>query len=1046
MFVIHTHWHNSHRPSDPSGILFWAESSEQFSLRRGRMPRGFLGKPHPFVMSADLLRERIGDGTPLFDAPTRLFELRLPTAVGKPLPSPDLNHNWELDTEAPTRLVRWTVPGLWLPAGKAFSILVNLPELGPDNLFKLGQDTLYWRMVSNLVLEVLAGQKMLPTLVQIEGNGHRYDARWLPVLDGPQDGQRMAQLAAAMPPACRSGVISGSGRKNGPIEPPSARVVLDGFLRSICDSLVRSWGKSTAPHFTTVRDEPLRAWLMALFSEDAAVMQASNAQLQALGSSLRAWMRNLHMAGDSNFRIAFKLDPPEPGGNGSNGHKWGLHYLLQARDDPTFIVPARDIWRNGSEHLNCLGKRLIHPQEKLLAGLGYAAKLYPPILPSLQDSQPESAELDTNQAYKFLREVAPLMEQAGFGLLVPPWWNKPGARLGARLRLAPKQAEPTLSRGKLGLSNLVSYQWELALGETTLTEQEFKALAALKQPLIQLRGQWVQLDPEQIEAAIKFWETQNLSGELNLLEAARYKLGGAEAYGGLPVTAVVADDWISDWLDRLSDNDKMAELPQPQGMTGQLRPYQRFGFSWLVFFRRWSLGACLADDMGLGKTIQALALLQYEKEERGKLPGPSLLICPTSVVTNWEREVRRFTPGLRTFIHQGPNRLHGAEFGTAARDSDLVLTSYTIARLDADQLHPINWFGVVLDEAQNIKNPSAKQTQAVRKLNAGFRLALTGTPVENRLSELWSIMNFLNPGYLGSKEYFRQNFGVPIERFGDKEITGQLKRLVGPFILRRLKTDPRVIQDLPEKIETKEYCSLTEEQGTLYEAIVQETMAKVQGSDGIARRGQVLSLLMQLKQLCNHPLQFMHQVENAGRADVEGRSGKLNRLIEMLEEMLEVDDRALIFTQFAELGRLLADYLPPALGKTVLFLHGGTPTRMRDQMIKRFQEDEHGPPIFILSLKAGGLGLNLTRANHVFHFDRWWNPAVENQATDRAFRIGQKSNVQVHKFITTGTLEEKIDEMIESKKGLAESVIGEGEDWLTELSTDDLRDLVKLRR
>ncbi|MFM8322561.1 MAG: DEAD/DEAH box helicase, partial [Chloroflexota bacterium] len=642
---------------------------------------------------------------------------------------------------------------------------------------------------------------------------------------------------------------------------------------------------------------------------------------------------------------------------------------------------------------------------------------------------------------------AVLLEEAGFGLLAPPWWNQPGSRLGMRLRLnSKKPGDQKLSTGRMTLDQLVEYQWELSVGETTLTEAEFRSLAALKSPLVQIRGQWVQLDPEQIEAAIAFWQKQQLRGEISLLEALQYAQGAHEQTGGLPVEEVLPDEWLKQWLARLNQDAALEVLPQPDGLTSPLRPYQRFGYSWLSFFRRWGLGACLADDMGLGKTIQALAMLLREKELLGGLPGPTLLVAPTSVVTNWERETRRFTPGLTTHVHQGPDRLRGAALAQAAAGVDLVLTSYVLARQDAESLGAIRWLGVILDEAQNIKNPSARQTQAVRALQADFRLALTGTPVENRLSELWSIMHFLNPGYLGGHKEFRENYGIPIERYSDPQAIERLRKLVGPLILRRVKTDPNVINDLPEKIESKVYCTLTEEQATLYQAVVQDVMQKVENSEGIQRRGLVLSMLMQLKQICNHPLQYLHQAGKTSGQPVNGRSGKLERLVEMLEEVLALGDRALIFTQFAEMGELLAGYLPGATGYAAQFLHGGTPTRQRDQMVRRFQEDSQAPPLFILSLKAGGTGLNLTRAGHVFHFDRWWNPAVEDQATDRAYRIGQQRNVQVHKFVTTGTLEEMVDEMIESKKGLAQAVIGGGEQWLTELSTAELRQAVELRR
>jgi SNF2 family DNA or RNA helicase len=380
---------------------------------------------------------------------------------------------------------------------------------------------------------------------------------------------------------------------------------------------------------------------------------------------------------------------------------------------------------------------------------------------------------------------------------------------------------------------------------------------------------------------------------------------------------------------------------------------------------------------------------------------------------------------------------------------DLVLTSYPLVRRDEPFLKAVAWHGVILDEAQNIKNSTAKQTQVIRTLPASFRVALTGTPVENRLSELWSIMHFLNPGYLGSRHAFRQSYTLPIERYGDDRAREQLKRVVSPFILRRVKSDPRVIQDLPLKQEMKRYCSLSEEQATLYEAVVREALEEVeQAEEGMDRRGRVLSMLMQLEQICNHPALYLHQVGEGQLSAIadDARSGKLARLEEMLEEVLSVDERALIFTQFAEIGHLLKCSLQQRLGVPVLFLHGGTPTKQRAGMVQRFQEEASGPPLFIVSLKAGGTGLNLTRANHVFHFDRWWNPAVEDQATDRAFRIGQTRNVQVHKFVCAGTLEEMIDEMIESKKALAESIVGRGERWLTELSTRELGELVRLRR
>ena len=446
--------------------------------------------------------------------------------------------------------------------------------------------------------------------------------------------------------------------------------------------------------------------------------------------------------------------------------------------------------------------------------------------------------------------------------------------------------------------------------------------------------------------------------------------------------------------------------------------------------------------MGLGKTVQLIAFLLYLKQESA-LGGPVLLVCPTSVLSNWQREVHKFAPHqVSTLIYHGDKRPKGSALVKAVEKLDLVITSYTLVQRDLKDLKKIEWRGMVLDEAQNIKNPSAKQSLAVREIESEFRIALTGTPVENRLSELWAIMDFLNPGYLGPLNFFKRRFATPIEKYGDTDSLKTLRSLVQPFILRRLKTDRTIIQDLPDKQELTVFCGLSTEQARLYQKLVDTTLEDIDDAEGVKRRGMILALLVKLKQICNHPAQFLKQ-DSLGRAK---RSGKLQRLDEMLEEVVAEGDRALIFTQFAEWGKLLSSHLEHRLNAKTQFLYGSTSQAKREEMVDRFQLDPNGPKIFILSLKAGGVGLNLTRANHVFHFDRWWNPAVENQATDRAFRIGQKKNVQVHKFVCTGTLEERINDMINSKKALAEQVVGAGEQWLTELDTDQLRNLLLLDR
>ena len=729
---------------------------------------------------------------------------------------------------------------------------------------------------------------------------------------------------------------------------------------------------------------------------------------------------------------------------------WHLRFLLQAMDDPSLLIPAERVWQEQKRTLQFMNHRFENPQERLLHDLGRASRLFPKIEESLKTACPESCHLTVHEAYSFLRDVVPVLEESGFGVLVPAWWNSNGngqARLGIRLRLVSKEKRKTSSRkdtvvasqGTLGLDSIINYDWQVALGGQVMSREEFERLATLKVPLVRIRGEWVELRTEDIEAAIRFWENRGKAGQMRVREALALALAGDDGSHGLPVVGVDAEGRIADLIQQLKDGEKVSELPQPSDLSGQLRPYQIRGYSWLSSMSRWGLGACLADDMGLGKTIQVIAMLLRAKEE-GRAQGPALLICPTSLVGNWRHELARFGPSLRVMIHHGGGRLTGSEFMKEAMANDIVLSTYTLAHRDEKDLSKVEWGAIILDEAQNIKNSAAKQSQSIRRLKSDVRVALTGTPIENRLSELWSIMEFLNPGFLGTQKSFRTQFAIPIERYRNQHKMKQLQRLVQPFVLRRLKTYKRIIRDLPEKQEMKVFCTLTREQATLYEAVVRDMMGKIEDSEGMERKGAVLATLLKLKQVCNHPAQFL-----GDGSPLAGRSGKLSRLIEMLEEVLAAGGRALVFTQFASMGEMLKTYLERVLHREVLFLHGAVPQKVRDKMVTRFQEDPDGPPIFILSLKAGGLGLNLTRANHVFHFDRWWNPAVENQATDRAFRIGQTRDVLVHKFICAGTLEERIDEMIEGKKYLAENVIGAGEEWLTEMSTDELREIFALR-
>ncbi len=954
--------------------------------------------------------------------------LLLPADAHAPAPSPELGHA-PLGEIAPDRLALWQVDALTLDPAAALALLTHVPAnvIGPRPGLILGTDFRYWSQVAHLALALIAGQHIVPALVEMDGFA---EARWRPWLENTAVLEQVAAFVRAMPPVCRA-----ARPCKGTWKEPSPRELLTHVLGLLVDQAVRTWARDIAPGPTP---HLVQAWLRALFTPEARVTDIPEeiAQLRRL---VRQWMERAAPLSAGRVRFCLRLDAPDLEGEGivaPTNETWTLRYFLQSRDDPSLLIPADQVWR--SRTLKVLDRYVPNPQEALLQGLGMAARLFPPIERSLQQPRPTECRLSTEEAYVFLKDVAPLLEQSGIGVLLPSWWAQRASRLSARVTLRTAPAEE--GAGLLGLGGLVQFDWQLALGDESLSPEEFLALVKLKTPLVRVRGRWVEISPEQIERALAFWEKRGRRS-LSMAEALHVVLDPTSvSVDGLEIADVRVEGPLRDLLEGL-EHARLERLPQPRGFHGRLRPYQVDGFSWLVFLRRWGLGACLADDMGLGKTPQTIALFLYEREQ-GITHRPALVVCPTSVLVNWKREIERFAPSLRVMLHHGPNRLREGAFVEAAQAHDVVITSYAILHRDVETLARVPWSDVVLDEAQNIKNPHTKTAQAARQLQAEFRLALTGTPIENRLSELWSIFAFLNPGYLGTLRQFRATFAIPIERYGSEEHTRRLRRLVGPFILRRVKTDRSIIKDLPPKLEIKVYVTLTQEQVTLYQAVVDSALEAIAGSTGMERRGLVLSTLMKLKQICNHPAQFLGESPDVTR--LEGRSGKLQRLVEMLDEILAEGDKALIFTQFRRMGDLLKAYLEHVLGADVLWLHGGVPQKERQSLIDAFQSPS-GPPIFLLSLRAGGTGLNLTAANHVIHFDRWWNPAVENQATDRAYRIGQEHTVEVHKFITVGTVEERIDTLLEQKKDLADRIVGTGEDWITELSTEELRELFTLR-
>ncbi|MCP2731683.1 DEAD/DEAH box helicase, partial [Limnofasciculus baicalensis] len=828
--------------------------------------------------------------------------------------------------------------------------------------------------------------------------------------------------------------------KGSNFQPDSPQELLLSFLSSMIDVQVRCWQESVS---LPVTESPISEWLQSL-SKSSNILTGEATAIARLETALSTWKIPIQQhlitpksekLGQNLFRTCFVLQPPESGAS-----NWQLNYSLQAVDNSEFLVDAKTIWNLPVERLEYQGRIIELPQETFLKGLGLASRLYPPIEPSLHDRTPQFCSLTPVEVYEFIRGSAWRLSDSGLGIILPPGLA-PGAgatRLG--ISLSAELAKPN-KKERLGLKSLLNFKWELAIGDQTISKKEFDRLMALKSPLVEVNGEWIALQPSDVRAAQAIFATSQDQMNLSVEDALRLSTGDTTTLGKLPVVKFEASGALQELIINLTGNQSIVPIEIPASFRGELRPYQVRGVSWLAFLEKWGLGACLADDMGLGKTIQTIAFLLHLKKEEA-LESPTLLVCPTSVLGNWEREVHKFAPTLKVMIHHGDKRLKGKTFARAIKDKELVVTSYPLVYRDAATLQDISWQGIILDEAQNIKNPGAKQSKAIREINSQFHIALTGTPVENRLTELWSILDFLNPGYLGDRQFFQRRFAMPIEKFGDTDSLKTLRSLVQPFILRRMKTDKTIIQDLPEKQEMTVFCGLSAEQASLYQKLVDESMLEIESADGIKRKGLILTLLLRLKQVCNHPAQYLKE-KQIGEAK---RSGKLLRLQEMLEEAIAEGDSALIFTQFAEWGKLLQGYLEKELGSEILFLYGSTKKQQREEMVDRFQNDPEGPQILILSLKAGGTGLNLTRANHVFHVDRWWNPAVENQATDRAFRIGQTRNVQVHKFVCNGTLEEKINDLIESKKQLAEQTVEAGENWVTEMDTDQLRSLLLLDR
>ena len=999
----------------------WAEDSEaptQPPVRRGRRPAK---QAHPFAVSAQALAAATAlEGTP------GTTVLALPTQGRGPVASAEVRRTRE-ESQTLESLVDglWEVPTLALEPQAALGYLLAADDAEIDVERPIaGSDLRALQALAGFAVDLVGRGRVLPGVRDV-GDG-RAMAMWSAVVTGV-DAVWLRASAGGLPGSFTAACPDAVDRVAAAVRSVAAAT------DALVDAAVRS-RLGPAP-----RRRAAASFRSALTGSDP-YFTTTPVALATLDEALADWQREVTEVGA--VRACFRLVEPLGAADATVGERvpdapWRVDFALQSTEEPSLVVDAGQVWR-AKGALRALARHVPDPQETLLGELGRAVRLYPDIEDALRTAKPSSLTLDVEGAHLFLSEAAPILLAAGFGVLLPGWWTNPAMRLGAKLSVStPAQPGSAGTKAVIGRDGLVDFRWDLAVGEDTLTEQDVADLVEAQRPLVRVRGQWMYVDADRLARARAFLAKRSHgTGRMSVGEVLATIGALDDGPGGLPVVDVEAQGWLADLLSGQVDH-RIAPMIAPEGFKGELRPYQERGLAWLSFLESVGLGGVLADDMGLGKTVQLLALMC------GELPreaGPTLLVCPMSLVGNWQREAARFAPGLRVHVHHGAERPKGKAFQTVVASCDLVVTTYGLVVRDVDGLREMSWHRVVLDEAQAVKNAATRAAVAVRSLPSSHRFAVTGTPVENRLGDLWSLMEFANPGLLGRPSSFKQRFATPIERRGDAEAATRLRSLTQPFVLRRLKTDTSIITDLPAKIEMEVACSLTREQASLYQAVVADMMDRIESTDGIERRGLVLATMTKLKQVCNHPAQFLRDGSRLG-----GRSGKLARVEETLDEVLASGEKALLFTQYAEFGDLLRTHLGARFGREVAYLHGGLSKGQRDALVARFQDPAGGgPSLFVLSLKAGGTGLTLTAANHVIHVDRWWNPAVEDQATDRAFRIGQTRSVQVRKLVCAGTLEEKIALMITEKRGLAASVVGTGEGWLTELSTSALRELFTL--
>ncbi len=994
-------------------------------LKRGRKPGDQVLPQYPFASSPGELAKLISriTGHPAEKFRTTRWILHLPVVSDTPDSSvPEDGNPADLPGTAP--LSPFYVPVLLCPY-EVFPDLWTGQELLTED-FIIGDSLQYLFLLMQAAGRLVLNGQFKPA---VRKTGTRYHASWVPALT-PGEKTWLQQFTSLLPPVCWYAQHRRLKRELVPDQKSRVFAALTAMMQTVISSALLKNPPSIRPGkrmIETQRDEI--AFMSDLIGTDQYV--PGHQMEKEFVQKMHTWLTYSGKDQKINpFHPCIIMQEPAEG----NQEPWPLSLHLRSEADPSLIIPAATIWELTDEPGGLLPP-VAYLQQALLSGLGKAVSASPVIRKYFTGAKPDTGECTMDEAATFLSADAMAVQQLGIDLLLPAWWSEQKFR--PRIELSASRRSGNAGSSMLGISELISFDYRIAVGDTTISPEEFWQAVRLKKPFVSVGGRWITCDSASLSRVLKNFEKRYIHGSPTAGDLLRLSLSD-EVGPGLGISVEPRDEWSLDLLTLMKSGQDIVAPPVPATFRGTLRKYQVDGYAFLLQCSERGFGACLADDMGLGKTPQAIAWLLNLKAG-GAAPAPVLLICPMSVVGNWEREVHRFSPSLKVCIHHGAARCKGDEFIRMVSGYDLVLTTYHLASRDLEHIGQVHWSAVILDEAQNIKNPQTNQAKAARRIHADRRVALTGTPVENRLLELWSIMDFLNPGYLGTQHAFQSLYVSRIEQDKDQQATSELRQLIRPFIMRRMKTDRSVITDLPEKMESRVYCSLTHEQATLYQAVVTDMAESLEKREGIARKGAILAGITRLKQVCNHPALI---AKDTGMRPE--RSGKVMRVLEMLEEVSAEGDSAIIFSQYATFAQEMAVICKNHFSCPVLLLTGSTPRKEREKLIQQFQSGD-SPAIFVVSLKAGGTGLNLTAATHVFHIDRWWNPAVEDQATDRTYRIGQKRNVHVHLMIAAGTLEERIDQMNQVKRTLAAEVLAHGDDFLTGLSTRQLLEIVSLR-